>query len=140
MTITAVVVFALVVAYWTWEWFAPLPEPRAQAAAKVYEHAGSADGLFGKTERNSSRVSPTGIAIRLLGSVAATPGRRGYAIVKLDPKQILTVQEGDDIAPGIRLEEVSTDHLVLVRGGIRETLAWPEKSTTAGPVAPPMKK
>ena len=140
MTMTTVVVLALVVAYWTWQWFAPLPEPRAQAAAKVNEHAGSAGNLFGKTERSSDSVLPTGIAIRLLGSVAATPGRRGYAVVKLEPKQILTVQEGDEIAPGIRLEEVGTDHLILVRGGIRETLTWPEKNMTAGPVAPPMNK
>jgi general secretion pathway protein C len=125
--VTASAVLALVAAYWTWQWFAPLPEPHALAAANVAAHTESAGGLFGAPERSSNKAAPTGIAIRLLGIVAATPGRRGYAVVQLEPRQILTVQEGEDIAPGIRLEEVDTDHLVLVRGGTRETLAWQEK-------------
>jgi len=35
------------------------------------------------------------------------------------------VREGEDLAPGIRLAEVGTDHVILERGGARETLAWP---------------
>jgi general secretion pathway protein C len=78
---------------------------------------------------------PTGIAIRLLGIVAATAGRRGYAVVQLEPRQILAVREGEDVAPGVRLAEVGTDHVILERGGTRETLAWPERSTPADPNA-----
>jgi general secretion pathway protein C len=140
VTVTATAVLALVVAYWTWQWFAPLPVPRVQAAVNVAAHAGSAGGLFGTPEQNGNKAAPTGIAIRLLGIVAATPGRRGYAVVQLEPKQILTVQEGDEIASGIRLTEVDADHLVLVRGGARETLAWPVKNTTTGLISPQINK
>jgi general secretion pathway protein C len=128
-TIAALALLALVAAYWTWVWFAPLPEPRAPTAADTSTAAASAGALFGSMRRDSNSPAPTGIAIRLLGVVAATEGRRGYAVVQLEAKEILAVREGEDAAPGIRLAEVGTDHVILERGGIRETLAWPEKST-----------
>lgn len=128
-TIAALALLGLVAAYWTWVWFAPLPEPRAQNTDPGAA-AASAGALFGSVRRDPNSPVPTGIAIRLLGIVAATEGRRGYAVVQLESKEILAVREGEDVAPGIRLAEVGTDHAILDRGGIRETLAWPEKNTT----------
>jgi len=51
----------------------------------------------------------------------------------LDGKQIVATREGEEIASGIRLAEVATDHVVLDRNGVRETLAWPEKAPAAEP-------
>jgi general secretion pathway protein C len=132
LTAAALIVLGLVAAYWTWVWIAPSPEPRAQAAA---DSGGSmsAGGLFGNAQRDRNSTAPTGMAIRLLGIVAATVGRRGYAVVELEPRQILAVLEGEDVTPGIRLAEVGTDHIILERGGTRETLTWPEKNKTAEP-------
>src|SRR5487761_2548107 len=104
LTLGAVALLGAVLAYWTWAWFAP----RAEATA-----------------------APTGIAITLLGVVAASGGRRGYAVVQLEGKQILAVHEGEDIAPGIRLAEVDADHVILDRNGVRETLAWPQRPGSA---------
>jgi len=140
VTVAALVLFALVAAYWTWEWLAPRPEPRAQSAANAGGHAASANGLFGNLERDRNSASPTGIAIRLLGIVAATAGRRGYAVIQLEPREILAVREGEDITPGIRLAEVGTDHVILERGGTRETLAWPDKNTSAESATPRINK
>ena len=78
-------------------------------------------------ERNKNIAAPTGIAIKLLGVVAASAGRRGYAVLQLEAKQILAVHEGEDVTPGLRLAEVRPDHVILERGGMRETLAFPEK-------------
>lgn len=128
-TIAALAMLGLVAAYWTWVWLAPLPEPRALTAADTGTAAASAGALFGSMRRERNSPVPTGIAIRLLGVVAATGGRRGYAVVQLEAKEILAVREGEDVAPGVRLAEVGTDHVILERGGIRETLAWPEKNT-----------
>lgn len=134
--IAALALLGLVAAYWTWIWLAPNPEPRAPAAADTGAAALSAGALFGSMRRDSNVAVPTGIAIRLLGVVAATGGRRGYAVVQLEAKEILAVREGEDVAPGIRLAEVGTDHVILERGGIRETLAWPEKNTATESVVP----
>lgn len=134
-TIAALVLLGLVAAYWTWAWLAPLPEPRAPGAATAGAAAASAGGLFGTSQADANVPVRTGIAIRLLGIVAATEGRSGYAVMQLEPREILAVREGEEVAPGIVLAEVGIDHVVLERGGTRETLAWPEKNTaTEAPV------
>jgi general secretion pathway protein C len=133
LTLAALALFGLVLAYWTWVWFAPRAEPRAEAAAGEAGNLAIASRVFGRVERSRDGASPTGIAIKLLGIVAASSGRRGYAVVQLDAKQILAVHEGDDLTPGVRLAEVLRDHVILERGGVRETLAWPEKKASASP-------
>lgn len=142
LTVAALVLFALVAVYWTWEWFAPRPEPHAQVVANAGGHAKTASGLFGNLElkRDRSSVSSTGIAIKLLGIVADTVGGRGYAVMQIEPKKILAVREGEDITPGIRLVEVGTDHVILERGGSHETVTWPEKKIPAMPVSSQINK
>ena len=141
VTLAALVLLGVVLAYWTWAWLAPRPEPRAQAAAEPGGvRIASANGLFGSAQRDQNIAAPTGIAIKLLGVVAASGGRRGYAIVQLEANQILAVREGEDVAPGIRLAEVHADHVILERSGARETLAWPEKSKAADSATARIKK
>jgi len=131
LTLATVALLGAVLAYWTWAWFAPRAEPRLEPAAAQSGSVASAGAVFGTVPRNQAAAAPTGIAIKLLGVVAASGGRRGYAVVQLDAKQILAVHEGEDVAPGIRLAEVHADHVILERSGVRETLAWPQRT---GPV------
>ena len=140
ITLAALVLLGWVLAYWTWAWLAPRPEPRAQPATALGAGAGSAQGLFGNLQRGQNIAAPTGIAIKLLGVVAATRGRRGYAVVQLEAREILAVREGEDVAPGIRLAEVHPDHVILERNGVRESLAWPQKNAAAESAAPPINK
>lgn len=133
LTLVAVALLGGVLAYWTWAWFAPRAEPRVEATAAQSGSVASAGAIFGNVPRNQVTAAPTGIAIRLLGVAAASGGRRGYAVVQLEAKQILAVHEGEDVAPGIRLAEVHADHVILERNGVRETLAWPEKKASASP-------
>jgi general secretion pathway protein C len=136
LTLAALALFGLVLAYWTWVWFAPRVEPRAEPVAAETGNLASASRMFGRVEQRTQNVAaPTGMAIKLLGVVAASRGRRGYAVVQLDAKQILAVQEGGDLAPGVRLAEVHPDHVILERGGVREALAWPERKGSAPPAA-----
>jgi len=135
LTLATVALLGAVLAYWTWAWFAPRAEPRLEPAAAQSGSVASAGAVFGTVPRNQAAAAPTGIAIKLLGVVAASGGRRGYAVVQLEAKQILAVHEGEDVAPGIRLAEVHADHVMLERNGVRETLAWPEKRVTAAPAA-----
>ena len=140
LTLIAVALLGLVLAYWTWAWIAPNAEPRVEAAAAQSGGIASAGAMFGKLPHNQKGAAPTGIAIKLLGVVAASGGRRGNAVVQLEGKQILAVHEGEDVAPGIRLAGVEPDHVILERGGVRETLAWPEKRSAATAVAPAVNK
>ena len=131
LTVAALAVLALTGTHWTWQWLAPRPLLRATPAVNGIDHSASASGLFGNPALDTDNATPTGIDIRLLGVIAATTGGRGYAVLRIEPKQILTVPEGEDIAPGIRLAEVAADHVILERGGSRETLGWPAKSLAA---------
>lgn len=133
LTLAALAVFGLVLAYWTWIWFAPRAEPRAEVAVAETGSIAAASLVFGRVERNKSVAAPTGIAIKLLGVVAASRGRRGYAVVQLEGKEILAVHEGDDVTPGVRLAEVQPEQVILERGGVRETLSWPQKKGSALP-------
>lgn len=139
VTLAALALLGWVLAYWTWALLAPRPEPRAQPIAVPGAGAGPAQGLFGNLQRGPN-IAPTGIAIKLLGVVAAGGGRRGHAVVQLEARQILAVREGEDIVPGIRLAEVHADHVILERNGVRESLAWPQKVAAAEPAAPPVNK
>jgi general secretion pathway protein C len=132
VTVAALALLALVAAYWTWVWLAPRPAPLVPPASTT-SGAASGAALFGNVQQEGGAVAPTGIAIRLLGIVAAKGGHSGYAVVELEPKQILAVQEGEDVTPGIRLAEVGTDHILLERNGTRETLTWPDKNKPAEP-------
>jgi general secretion pathway protein C len=140
VTLAALVLLGVVLAYWTWAWLAPRPEPRAQPLADPVGRVASANSLFESVQRDQNIAAPTGIAIKLLGVVAASGGRRGYAVVQIEARQILAVHEGEDIALGIRLAEVHADHVILERNGTRETLTWPEKNTSVKPRVPRINK
>lgn len=136
VTLAALALLGLVLAYWTWAWLAPRPEPRAQAAVQTGGGVETAYGLFGSVQRGQNIAAPTGITLRLLGVVAASDSRSGYAVLRLDAKQTVAVREGGEIEPGVRLAEVHADHVVLERSGVREALTWPQQGRSAATAAP----
>jgi len=138
VTFGALALLGYVLAYWTWAWLAPRPEPRAPAASAAAGAAGLArvaGKLFGGAQRDGGRPLSAGNAVTLLGVVAASGGRPGYAILRLDAKRTVAVREGGEIETGARLAEVLADHVVIERGGARETLAWPAQGKPATPRA-----
>lgn len=140
MTVAAVALFALTAAYWTWQWLTPRSAPRAPAVPVEIRHVTSAAGLFGTALLETGSAASAGIEIRLLGVMAATAGKNGYAVLRIEPRQIITVREGRDIVPGIQLAEVAIDHVILQRDGIRQTLSWPITSKTAELPLPRIRK
>lgn len=126
-TLAALTLLGVVLAYWTWEWLAPRPEPRALPAVKVAERTMAAQTLFGSAQKDGQAGAMTGMPIKLLGVVASADKRNGYAVVQIEGQKVLAVREGEDVSPGISLAEVHPDRVVLVRNGARETLAWPQK-------------
>lgn len=139
ITLAAITLLGWILMYWTWLWFAPFdPETSAHAATRaIRETSGNGAGiaaaqdLFGIARREQDVIAPPRIAIKLLGVVAASGGRRGYAVMQLDANHIVAVLESEDITPDTRLAEVHPDYVILERGGSRETLAWPAKSSSA---------
>ncbi len=139
LTTAALALLCVVAASWFWLWLAPAPEAPAAVASPTELALDAAYGVFGGSRGNSpvsgqagaavndsAAPAATGLAIRLLGIVAAEGDGEDYAVVELEPGTIIAIRQGDEFAPGIHLTEVGTDHLVLERGGVRETLTWPQ--------------
>ena len=124
--LAALALLGCVLAYWTWTWLAPRPEGRVLAAAEA-ARVESAYALFGGAQPAAS--APTGVALTLLGVAAASGGRPGHAVLRVDGRRTVVVRAGEEIAPGMKLSEVHADHVVLDHRGARETLAWPVPGT-----------
>lgn len=126
---------AMIAAYWTWQWLGPAQVVRLPTTGPTGTSAAAAGGLFGSAALPPDSVLASASGIRLLGSVVANAGRTGYALLRIDPRLTMTVREGDEILPGLRLAAVARDHVILDRGGVREILAWPSKAAAAEPAA-----
>ncbi len=124
-TAGALSALGLVLAYWTWAWWAPAPLPQATVTVGSADSLAAAGNLFGRRPDGARAEPPTGLAVKLLGVMAATPEGSGYALLRLDAKETRLVRAGGYLAPGIRLEKVLPEQVILQRNGSRETLAWP---------------
>jgi general secretion pathway protein C len=130
-----------VLLYWTRLWFIPHPPPHLEsgtrASMEAAEDISTVSDLFGIAQLAQPSIAvPAGPEIRLFGIVAASGGGRGYAILQVDGKETLAVPEGEDIAPGLLLAEVRSEHIVLEREGMRETLALQRQNPSADPALP----
>jgi general secretion pathway protein C len=125
-TFAALALLGVVLAYWSWVWFGPAPAPRAPGAVETSGRTSSAAGLF-RVAKGPGASAASG-AIRLMGVAAASVEGRGRAVLRLDAKKTVSVLQGEDIEPGVRLVEVHADHIVVERNGARESLSWPERA------------
>ncbi|HEX8874000.1 MAG TPA: type II secretion system protein N, partial [Nitrosospira sp.] len=137
----ALILLGWVLMYWFSAWPSLRPALAAPPAANVIPEPGtigsSANDLFGIAQRESDSTAATAVAIHLLGVVADAGGRKGYAVLRVDEKQIVAVPQGEEVAPGVVLAEVHPHHVVLERSGSRETIALPEANASmVSPVLP----
>ena len=129
----ALSLLGLVLAYWTWAWCAPLPLPPSASIAEPASRLAAANRLFGGLPAAGHTDAPTGLAVKLLGVMAGNPAGAGYALLQLDAKKTQLVRAGGYLAPGIRVEQVFPQQVILQRNGVRETLVWPHPVQTPAP-------
>ena len=87
VTLAALALLGLVLAYWTWHWFGPRIEPPAPVVAEQGVRALSSYGMFGKAQRDRDVAAQAAGPIRLLGVVAAAGGSHGYAVMQLESRE-----------------------------------------------------
>lgn len=126
LTGTALAALVAAASYWTWEWFAPRHQARASAAAVAGDGPLAATGLFGQLEPSAAKAQPAAQSFKLLGILASPVAGDGYVILQGAAREVLSVREGQEISPGVRVALVATDHIEVERNGLRETLQWPE--------------
>ena len=127
VNLAALTLLGFVLAYWTWQWLAPAPQPRAGNGAVISAKTSDADSLFGSAPAKAGGTAQSSSSVKLLGVAAASGDRYGHAVLQADGKRVLAVREGGEVLPGLTLAEVWPDHVVLDRSGIREKLVLPRK-------------
>lgn len=96
--------------------------------------------LFGaaSTRAVANRDAPTTtLALRLRGTLADADPRAGIAVIADDLGNERAWRVGEQVVPGVTLDEVHADRVVLMHGGAQEVLALVREDTGApAPVAP----
>jgi general secretion pathway protein C len=130
------VVAAGVCAYWFWIFAAP--PVTAPLETPMAETARPADAIRRANLFGASTSSPVAAAARtdlILRGIYASRGG-GMAVIALDRGQTVTVRAGEEIAPGIKLERVLRDHVIINQSGASQRLEFPQrKPLDAAPVA-----
>jgi len=124
--IGALALAAWLAAGWFWRLSAPEPfmlvtqqisDPLAAARSVTQRH------LFGNAETAPGSVA--GVAARsftLLGAMTANQQQPGFAVLAETGKPTVSVFEGEEFAPGIRLEKVMPDKVSIISNGRSEIL------------------
>lgn len=136
VSLAALALAAIVLAHWSWVWFGPRTTPQATVSPGVEHRPERAKRLFGVAQKSAGTMASTGLAIKLLGVIAADRDREGYAVIQIEPRETVAVRENENVVPGVRVVEVLPDRVILERDGQRETLTWPPKPSAPNPVKP----
>jgi general secretion pathway protein C len=110
------------------------------AQSSLRSTAGSAQvvtaaNLFGASSSTPvADARPTNLNLRLKGVYAATGDFSGFAIISVDGRPDIGVIKGSEIRPGVKLNAVNADHILIVHDGLIERVDL--GSYKAGPVVP----
>ncbi len=121
-TVMMAVVLAVQTAWWVWHLFGPQPSVVVIQPEPVIDRA-LARALLGEADAPTSttQTSAGGSGIRLKGVFAVDGKTLSAAIVSTGARD-LSVRVGETFADGVKLVEVGPDHVVISRGGVRETI------------------
>lgn len=124
--IVALGLTAWLAAGWFWRLTAPEPvalvtqqttDPQTAARSVTQRH------LFGDGGTTpGSAAAPPARSFALFGAMTASRRQPGFAVIAETGKPAVSVFEGEEVAPGIRLEKVLADKVSIVRNGRSETL------------------
>lgn len=122
-TLMLLVALAFQLAWWGWHFLAPTPSTQLSAATPLIER-GIARNLFGEpgigaATGGSSQASGSGIRLK---GVFAVDGKTLSAAVINSGGRDTSVRVGDAIDEGIKLTEVTADHIIISRNGVREKI------------------
>jgi general secretion pathway protein C len=126
-------------AQWFWYFATPTESPAAPARNRVLLSAAAqtvADAhLFGVVPSGTAAVI-SNLNIKLKGVFASTSDAPAYAIVNTGTKDE-TARAGGELVPGVVLEAIHPEHVVLRRNGALERINLEERVLAAGAVAVP---
>ena len=121
------VFFLWLLSRWTWSFF-PVPQgvqprvPPAQSSTGDRVAAIGKARLFGNAAEPAAPAGLTALNFRLLGVFAARRQDGMAAVINTGEPKNKAVRVGEEVAPGIVLDTVFSDHVLLRRHGVTERL------------------
>jgi general secretion pathway protein C len=93
--------------------------------------------LFGApaSPQAAESLAPTNLNLTLTGVMARPVGGCALVIVQGQPESAFCA--GEDLTPGVRLDTVERDRIVILRNGARETVPLKDLDKHANLIAPP---
>lgn len=132
LTLALLVYFCWLLAQWIWYFLQPkaVPPPvAAPVSAAVSFDPGNVTGLFGDANAPAPAqqqvVVPTTLNVQLKGVFAEQGAALAHAILIVDGKE-LGFRVGDQLMPGVMLQGVFGDHVIINRGGAQEKVSFPQ--------------
>ena len=122
-------VLCWLLAHWTWVVLAPAAVVVQPSRPQPVDLVGVRDAVT--AARLFDRGAPTEVPeiraattqnLRLAGLATARGGKGSYAVISVNNKRTEVVAPGSEIAPGIVLHQVLTDHVVVRRHGTLERI------------------
>jgi len=141
-TVAALLLLCWTLAQGTWR----VLQPTSPAVAR----AGGADltdlrglgsvQLFGRAAPRSpaavASVAPSNLNMTLTGVAARATGGCALVIVQGQPEAAFC--SGEEVSPGVRLDTVERDRIVIVRNGVREAVFMKDAEGAAAVPSPPI--
>lgn len=129
-----VVALGAQLAHWTWVLFAPRQDsPVAQTSLADIAEAGriiAAAHLFGHSSQPTrAPSSDADLSIRLKGVFAARGRIPSFAIVNTGAKSDIAVRAGDEVQPGLKLQSVHSQYIVVSHEGTLQRINLEQKGT-----------
>jgi general secretion pathway protein C len=93
--------------------------------------------LFGAAaSAPTGEVQPTSLNVKLKGVYAPLGSFPGFAILSIDGKPDVGVVGGSELKPGVKLNAVNADHILIAHDGILERVNFSNAQASAGSPAP----
>jgi general secretion pathway protein C len=133
-TVAALLALAWSLSQGTWSLLAPSPPALARSGSDLADlGALTSSHPFGRAAPAApaaeTRVAVSNLAMTLTGVAMRAAGGCALVVVQGHPESAFCA--GEEISPGVRLDSVERDRIVIIRGGAREAVMM--KDPTAAP-------
>jgi len=141
-TVAALLLLCWTLAQGTWRVLQPAsPAVARSGAADLTDlRALGSVQLFGRAAPRSpaveASVAPSNLNMTLTGVAARATGGCALVIVQGQPEAAFC--SGEEVSPGVRLDTVERDRIVIVRNGVREAVFMKDADGAAAAAVPPI--
>src|SRR6266513_751598 len=130
VTVAALVLLCWTLAQGTWRVLQPASPAVALGGAQLFGRAAA------RAPAPEASVAPSNLNMTLTGVAARATGGCALVIVQGQPEAAFC--SGEEVSPGVRLDTVERDRIVIVRNGAREAVFMKDAEGGAAGVAVPL--